>query len=189
MVAADGGADLAKEIGLAPNVVVGDMDSLSMEGQRELAEAGCRFITHPVEKDQTDTHLAMQWACGFGFTEISVLMNRSGRLDHVLGIIWAAYGLVEKGVSVRFVDAQFEAVLVKGPASVDIRGPKKLLVSLLPLCDSADGITLNGMKYSLKGESLRPGETRGISNETMDSEARVEVGKGTLLVMVSGSTG
>lgn len=183
VVAADGGARLACALGMTPEVVVGDLDSLGSDEREMLEQAGCRFVVHPVEKDQTDVHLAMEWALSAGFREIAVVCHTSGRLDHVLGGVWAACRYVEAGLDVYFVDAGFEAALVKGPASVQINAPGGLIVSLLPVSGKAEGITVAGTKYPLKGESLGLGESRGISNETTASEASVSIDEGLLLVM------
>ncbi len=189
VVAADGGASLASSMGWRPDVVVGDMDSLGEADQMALRESGCRFEVYPAEKDETDVHLAMEWALRAGFQEITVVCHVSGRLDHVLGGIWAACRYVEAGARVRFVDAGFEAVLVKGPARVDIEGPVGLIVSLLPISGRAEGITVSGMKYPLRKESLGLGESRGISNQTTAARAAATVESGFLLVIALQSAG
>jgi len=144
VVAADGGARLALALGMNPAVVVGDMDSLEEPFRRVLEQGGCRFIVYSQEKDYTDTHLAMDWAYLNGFREVCVIVHRSGRLDHVLGAIWAACRYVEMDAAVRFVDAGFEAALLRGPSVAEIRGAPGLIVSLLPLSRGAAGITLTG---------------------------------------------
>lgn len=183
VVAADSGASLAFLLGWRPDVVVGDLDSLNDVDQQALRESGCRFEVHPAEKDETDAHLAMEWAYQAGFREIVVVCHASGRLDHMLGAIWAACRYVEAGVDVYFLDEGFEAALVKGPARVDIAGPAGLTVSLLPVSGRVEGITETGMKYPLMREPLGLGESRGISNLTTGPEASVTVEDGFLLVM------
>ncbi|MGE5541850.1 MAG: thiamine diphosphokinase [Bacillota bacterium] len=183
VVAADSGASLASLLGLRPDVVVGDMDSLDDADRQALLDSGCRFEVHPVEKDETDAHLGMEWAHRAGFGEIVVVCHASGRLDHMLGAIWAACRYVEAGAAIYFVDEGFEAALVHGPARVDITASAGLTVSVIPVSGRAEGITETGMKYPLKRESLGLGESRGISNLTTGPRARVTVESGFLLVM------
>lgn len=182
VIAADGGARTACALGLMPDLLVGDLDSLTPPEVESLMRRGCKIHKFPTEKDKTDAHLALEWADANGFQDITMLIQSKGRLDHVLGIILAAYKYVDQGSSVRFVDQGFEAVLVKGPAAVEVLPGRPLTVSLLPLTGTARGITITGMKYSLRGEDLFFGESRGISNETTGKSGRIELSEGWLLV-------
>jgi len=181
VVAADGGALVAEQLGLVPDVVIGDIDSLG-ETEQLFAEMGCRFVRFKAEKDETDTHLALQWAYEQGYRDLSVLLQRSGRLDHVLSAIWVGTGFLSKSAFVRYVDSGFEAVLLKGPAELVVRSAKPLTVSLLPIASQVHGVTIEGMKYPLMQATLSLGESRGISNETVSETAHVRVREGILLV-------
>lgn len=185
-IGADSGAAVAAALGFAPDVVLGDMDSLPAADQKALRASGARFIVHPVDKDETDLHLALEYAFGEGFDEATVLFDSRGRLDHALGGIWAAYRYVAEGEAVYFADAGLEAALAKGPDCIRVHGPAGLTVSLIPISGPVTGITLSGMRYPLKGETLSPGESRGISNQAVEGEASIEFDGGILLVLAYG---
>ncbi len=185
VIGADGGAAFALDLGLTPDTVVGDMDSLSQASRTVLEKAGCSFKIYPVEKDLTDSHLALELAYGMGFRDITVVVDSHGRLDHVLGLLWAASGFVRRGSSIRLLDAGIEAVIVDGPAAVLVDGPAGLTVSLLPLHGSVKRITLDGMKYPLIEATLGTDETRGVSNETLTGRAGIRFEDGILLVIAT----
>ena len=61
------------------------------------------------------------------------------------------------------------------------------LVSLLAVNGPAEGVTTEGLVYPLRGESLEPGSTRGVSNIIASAQARVEVARGVLLAILPGA--
>ena len=60
------------------------------------------------------------------------------------------------------------------------------LLTLLPLGGPATGVTTNGLEYPLRGETLAPGTTRGVSNVFVEREARVALERGVLLAIRPG---
>jgi thiamine pyrophosphokinase len=182
VIAADAGADLALALGIKVDVVVGDLDSVS-----PATLALIRGVEpHPADKDETDLELALRAALRFEPERVLVVGGAGGRLDHLLGglLLLAADWL--SGVR---VDAQIGAAAVHV-----IRGERTLvgepgeLVSLLAVQGPADGVVTDGLVYPLRGETLVPGSTRGISNVFSSPEARIAVERGVVLaVRPSGS--
>jgi thiamine pyrophosphokinase len=182
VIAIDGGAEIALQLGKRPDIIVGDMDSVDSDVLRECTASGAEIVRFAAAKDETDTQLALDLAYSRGCRSATVLMQAGGRMDHFLGLILAAYRYVDMGMDVRFIDTGFEAALLKGPTETAIHPDRKLYVSLIPLAGTAQGIDLLGMKYPLSGASLGMGETRGISNETLGTDALVRLAHGWLLV-------
>ncbi len=60
------------------------------------------------------------------------------------------------------------------------------LVSIFPFGGVAEGVTLSGFRWNLKHETLKPGSTRGLSNEIVEGLGNISVQKGALFVMQSG---
>jgi len=177
VIAADGGADLARDLGLDVDLVVGDLDSVSAETLARIE----RVERHAVAKDATDLDLALSAASRFEPDRILVVGGAGGRLDHLLGglLLLAA----DSFAGVR-VDAQI------GVAAVHvIRGERTLigepgeLISLLAVHGPASGVVTEGLVYPLRGEALEPGSTRGISNVFAACEARVALEAGVLLAV------
>jgi thiamine pyrophosphokinase len=182
VVAADGGAELATELGLRVDLIVGDLDSISLE---RLA-AGVPIERHPEAKDVSDLELALGAALRLGPERIVVLGGGGGRLDHLLGtlLVLAADAYCEAEV-----DAQLGAAVVHV-----VRGERHLagtpgdLISLFALHGPAEGVVTDGLVYRLRGETLVPGSSRGLSNLFADREVRISVERGVVLaVRPSGS--
>jgi thiamine pyrophosphokinase len=192
IIGADGGAARALARGLAPDVIIGDMDSFTGP-QRDLpaVRAGreARLIQHPRAKDETDLELALAYAAEQKVEEIVVLGALGGsRLDHMLSNVLLLAMPALRGRRVLIVHGGQEAMLLRGGEAVTLAGSPGDLVSLLPLGGDARGVTTAGLAWPLAGDTLRFGQSRGVSNEMSDPEARVELEDGYLWV-VHGATG
>jgi thiamine pyrophosphokinase len=116
-----------------------------------------------------------------------VLGGHGGRLDHLLG---NALLLASPAYASAAVTAQMGAALLTVVwRSAVLTGPAGDLVSLVPLHGAAEGVTTTGLLYPLVREDLRPGSTRGISNELTQARAEVQVAHGVLVAVQPGSLG
>jgi thiamine pyrophosphokinase len=181
LIAADGGGNALFAAGLAPQLVVGDLDSLDPAAEAAFAAAGAEVRRHPAEKDETDLELALLLAVGRGATRIDVLGAMGGRWDQALANV-ALLALPElAGRRVRLLDEGQEAYLARG--ETPIPGERGETVSLLPVGGPARGITTRGLHYPLRDAELRFERSRGISNVIVAPPAHVTVGEGLLLVV------
>jgi len=181
LIAADGGGNALFAAGLAPQLVIGDLDSLSPEAEAAFANAGVTIQRHPVEKDETDLELALLAAVAAGATQIDLLGAMGGRWDQGLSNV-AMLALPElAGLRVRLLDAGQEAYLARG--ETPIPGVRGETVSLLPLGGPARGITTRGLHYPLHDAELRFERSRGVSNLISEAPAHVSVREGLLLVV------
>jgi thiamine pyrophosphokinase len=182
IVAADSGAATALHYGCTPSFVVGDFDSLDTALLQELSERGSQVRRVAVEKDETDTELAVQVAIEQGATSITLLGAFGGaRFDHTLANILLLAGF--EHVPIRIVDGPAICWLVRGPGSSEVNGRVGDLVSLLPLTGDASGVRTKGLYYALNGETLYFGRPRGMSNVLVEEHAEVFVEGGMLLVI------
>jgi thiamine pyrophosphokinase len=182
VIAADGGADVALMAGIVPAVLVGDMDSVSPATRERLAEVGVETVVLPVEKDVTDTEFALHLAIERGAQEVWLAAAWGGRMDHALGNVLLMLRARRQGARMRIVGHDSEAVLVGGRTALDAAAGD--IVSLIPLSDVVEGVSTEGLKYALAGDSLTQGSTRGISNEVVSLPAAVEqAGPGDLLLV------
>ncbi len=185
IIGADGGAAQALAWGLAPDLVIGDMDSLPEQARAILERQGCRLIEHPRAKDETDLELALAHAVQEGAQEIVVLGALGGRLDHLLANVLLLALPSLAGVPVRIVEGDQQALLLRGGEAVEMDGAEGDLVSLIPLGGDACGVSTRGLVWGLDGGTLEFGSSRGVSNEMASGRFRVEVGEGLLLVVHS----
>jgi len=181
-IAADSGAATALEYGCTPRIVVGDFDSLDELLLEDLSKRGSEIRRAVVEKDETDTELAVQAAIDEGATQITLVGALGGaRFDHTMANILLLAGF--ESVPITLVDGPSMCWLVRGPGSSAIDGKVGDLVSLLPLSGDASGICTHGLYYALNGEALSFGKPRGVSNVLIEEHAGVSVESGVLLVI------
>ena len=184
IIAADSGAATALRYGCTPAIVVGDFDSLDKQLVEQLRAGGSRTVSAAVEKDETDTELAVQLAIEQGATEITLLGALGGaRFDHTMANVLLLAGF--DSVPIKIVDGPSVCWLVKGPGTTAIDGQVGDLLSLLPLTGDARGIRTSGLYYPLQGETLYFGKPRGVSNVLTQEHAEVSLERGLLLVIHS----
>jgi thiamine pyrophosphokinase len=188
VICADGGAQHALALGLAPDVVIGDLDSLDGDLQARLEGEGCQVLVHPTRKDETDLELALHYAVDHGVDEILILGALGGRMDQTLAnVLLLALPELER-VKTRIVAGDQEMFLIRGKALIE--GQEGDTVSLLPIAGDATGITTEGLEYPLQGGALKFGPTLGVSNVLTAPVARVQVERGLLLcIHISNSEG
>lgn len=190
VIAADGGARVAEQLGLTLDLVVGDGDSLRPEGIAELRARGVPVVIARPDKDESDTELAVLAALERGAGAITVVGAFGGRLDHTLANVWllALPALAERPV--ELLDGATRVTLISAMSGRPVRrvlGPGQVgdLVSLLPLGGDVQGVVTEGLVYPLRAEPLRIGPSRGLSNvrSAPAGEVAVTVGSGRLLVI------
>jgi len=182
IIAADSGAATALRYGYNPAIVVGDFDSLDELVLQQLSERGSQVRRVAVEKNETDTELAVQAAIEQGATSITLLGVIGGvRFDHTIANILLLAGF--EAVDMRIVDGPSTGWIVRGPGSSAIDGQAGDLLSLLPLTSDVTGIRTMGLYYALHGETLYFGKPRGMSNVLTQEHAEVSIERGLLLVI------
>ncbi len=190
VVAADGGLARARTLALRVDAVVGDLDSVPPAEIEAAAADGIEVLRADVDKDESDTELALLEAVRLGATRITVLGAFGGpRLDHALANVWLLAHPALAGRDVTLLDARWRMSLVAapdadgGPVDRALPGPVGSLVSLLPHGGDVTGITTRGLRYPLLDEPLVVGPARGLSNVRILPDARVRVGAGRLLIV------
>lgn len=189
VIAADSGLDHAVAGGLRPAVLVGDLDSISASGRMWAYARGVEIHEHPMDKDATDTEIAL--ARALEVPEIRQLLviggvDESGerRLDHQLATILAlGHASLAQVGSVRAVlGATGLSVLHAGRRSVLDVEPGQLF-SLLALHGPCSGITLTGARWPLTDAEFSGTDARGVSNEAGErTEVLVESGVLTVVI-------
>jgi len=183
IIAADGGALIALGLGLQPQTVIGDMDSLPPETRLDLTERGCQFVSRSPRKDETDTELAIQYALQAGAQEIVLLGATGDRLDHTLANV-LLLGMPElECVPATIVAGNTQVWLLRGGYELEFGGTAGDIVTLLPLGQDAVGVSTAGLEWALHDDTLRFGPARGVSNVMTATEARIRLREGRLLVV------
>jgi len=181
IICCDGGARHFQYLGIKPDVIIGDMDSIDPASLASYSNQKIKIIKHSAKKDFTDTELALDYALSLKPEAIFIWGALGGRIDHTLANVFLLCKGQEKGIRIYMVDEYSEAfVLDKETSIIDEAGKT---VSLIALSPEVTGITLSGFLYPLKKETLIMGESRGISNVINDACASISVRQGKLLVI------
>jgi thiamine pyrophosphokinase len=185
VIAADGGTRHARAVGVVPQVLIGDQDSLSTEECERARRSGTRVITFAEGKDQTDLELALLHASQQGATSISVVAALGGRIDQMIANILLMALPQLRGIDVRIVDGHQTAFLIRAADGKRIvEGEQGDTVSLIPIGGDVSGVTAQGLEWPLCGSTLRFGPARGVSNVLNADHATIRVETGCLLCVV-----
>ena len=177
IVAADGGTRHALALGLTPNVIVGDLDSLP--SNFEPSTFNGEIVLYPKDKNETDLELAIQHALTLNPEQVIILAALGGRLDQTLGNIAL---IIHHSSFIISLDDGIEEVFFCSENS-QINGNRGDIVSLIPWQGEVTGIVTTGLKWPLQKETLYPNKTRGISNEMTGDTATVQIKPGLLLIV------
>lgn len=182
IIAADGGAQHCLALELKPDIVIGDLDSLSKEQVAELKANGCEIHEYASRKDQTDLELALLHALSLRPDEIGVYGALGLRWDHSLANLLIAAMPQLAGIPIVFY-AGYQRIY---PVfhSTTIEGNPGDIVSLIPIGGTAHGVTTDGLEYGLENGSLPFGSTLGVSNILLGTYARVSLEMGQVLCIV-----
>ena len=182
LIAADGGAQHLAALGKPPDVLIGDLDSLSPGEAETLQAAGVQLILHPAAKDQTDLELALLHAAGAGAERIEVLGGLGRRWDHSLANLLLPALPQLAACAIRFLHGTQTLFLIHTRVELELAAGTRL--SLLPVGGDAAGVRTRGLLYPLKGETLTFGSSRGVSNVVEEPLVTIEIASGTLICVL-----
>ena len=190
VIAADGGASALDRLGRRPDRLVGDLDSAPPALVVRLEAGGTRIDRHPVDKDASDTELAVRAAIDDGADQVDLLGATGGdRLDHELANLMLLTDPAFAGVALRAIVGLTTVRAVRGGERLVLEGGAGDLVTLLPIAGDADGVTTTGLRWPLEEATLHMGRSRGLSNVVVGPDASVTITDGVLLVVETASTG
>lgn len=177
VIAADAGLNHLNRLGITPDVVLGDFDSLG--GVPENANV----LRFPPEKDCTDTYLALQEGLTRGFKRFTVCGALGGkRLEHTLANLQNAAYFAENGCEVYLTDGSC-VITVLHNSSFRFSGAETGFISVFSLSETSRGVTLSGLKYPLENAVLSCSVPLGVSNEFTEKTAEISVKNGTIAVL------
>ena len=181
VIAADGGARHTEKLGITPDEILGDFDSLGY------TPAGANVF--PVEKDDTDAMLAARRGLQLGYREFLLYGSLDGpRLDHTVANFQTLQFLCDHGAFGVLVGVDTMAAVVKN-GSLRFPAGCEGTVSVFCLGADAHGVTLKGLYYPLENGTLTAGFPLGVSNHFTGEEASISVENGSLLVIWEGRNG
>ncbi len=182
VVLVDGGANQAALIGVVPQWVVGDMDSITPQARDYAVGMKAKFVAVPCEKDETDTQLALAMVAREGAAEVVIWGGTGSRIDHSLSNLFSSTLLVKQGIKVRFESPRETIYVIDGP--LKLPGKVGETVSLVSIGGGdAQGVTLWGFKYPLAEATLSCHWQHAISNIITAPDPTIEIKSGIVAVI------
>lgn len=178
LIAADSGFSLLKRMGITPDLVLGDFDSLTEDKPTD-----CEILTAAAEKDDTDTMLAIKTALSRGYSDITIAGSIGGRFDHTFANIQSLAYILDNGGSGRLLGETDTAELL-GAGEYSFAKNDKMYFSVFSYSEEAV-VTTRGTKYDLDSYRLTNSFPLGVSNEILSPECTLKIEKGTVLVIFS----
>ena len=174
VIAADGGLRHTQALGLQPDVILGDFDSLGyVPGDSRV---------FPVEKDDTDTMLAVKLALDRGCDFFVFYGALDGpRLDHTVANFQTLGYLASHGARGVLIGRDY-IVTVLSEETIAFPETATGILSLFCMGGSAR-VTIGGLQYPLDRGILTPDFPLGVSNHFQGREARITVHDGQVLAL------
>lgn len=215
IICLDGGYDIAKEQGLDPDILLGDFDSLASDIdslRAELDAAGSdstgklQILQYPPEKDYTDLELALKALDPKKYPDLLIVGGMGGRLDHTLMNmqLMASYSGNGGFSHIEMIDGRNRCFIVHGCDNIldhdkaqpghddtaekrtEIKSQPDSYLSLIPISETCEGVSLTGVKYPLRDATLHRERSLTVSNEFVSEKATLTIRSGSLLVTICG---
>ncbi len=183
VIAADAGYLTAKEMGVTPDILLGDFDTL---GEENIPD-GIECLRVPAEKNDTDTQLAVEVAIERGAGEIVIIGGLSGRIDHTLStlaILEDLWGRKEGRIYATITDGKNRVRFIRNSGTILPRSQYRYF-SLIAADELVKGVTLEGCKYPLKNGRISRRRQWAVSNEIIGNCALIEIKRGGVWVIES----
>ena len=175
VIAADGGLVHTKALGILPNEILGDFDSLG-----HVPEGANVF---PVVKDDTDAMLAGRRGLSRGYREFGLYGSLDGpRLDHTVANFQTLQYLADHGAVGYLAGTGYLVTVVKN-GSISFPASAEGTISVFCMGRDAEGATLKGLYSPLENGTLSAGVPLGGSNHFTGIPSEITVKNGRLLVL------
>ena len=182
IIAVDGGANKARNLELLPDLIIGDLDSITEKTREYYAEENIEVIKYPVEKDKTDSEIAVDYCLKNGIKELYLTAALGGRIDQQLANMNLLEYIWELNLKSRIISNRTEIALVEDQKK--FTNKKGFRLSLIPQTKSVKKLTITGCKYNLEARDINRSQSRGISNLIESEEAKISLEKGLLFYVL-----
>lgn len=181
IICCDGGMRHTMKLGIVPDYIVGDFDSVSPEVLDYYKKQDIELKQVPCRKDETDMELGINHAIEIGAEDITLIGGIGSRMDHTLANIFQLIKINKHGVKGRLVNEKNVIVLSTGNTVVE--GEKGDIVSFIPITAEVKGVSTKGLEYSLDNAVLYMDSPLGVSNVMEDTTAMYTFNEGMALII------
>jgi len=172
VVAADSGYDNAMELGIKPQCLIGDMDSIV-----NIPEDNIQILTFPVKKDFTDTELAAIHLFEKGITEYILIGGGEGRLDHTISLLDAYSGTKYPNIWITEKE-----IIYTVTSRIQLELATESTISLFNPCSQGAIVSTKGLYWDLSEKEVARGSS-SISNMNTTNKFSIEIKEGGLILV------
>lgn len=183
ILSADGGTDYCVELGIIPDLVIGDLDSISPKTLDILKKKEVPINVFPIKKDKTDSQLSIEYLMDKGAEEITIIGAIGSRIDHTLANILLLKTIKDKGIKGKIVHNNNIIYIIDDELILDKKNG--YFVSIIPIESKGVLVSLKGFEYNLSKVKIDFASTLGVSNFVIDKKGYIKVHEGECLVVVS----
>ncbi|HAY51316.1 MAG TPA: thiamine diphosphokinase [Acidimicrobiaceae bacterium] len=180
LIAVDSGLDHARSLQLKPDLLIGDLDSISTSGLQWASQQEIKVKEFPSDKNKSDFELALDYARGVS-NRLLAIGSDSGRVDQLFGMIASLASAAPHFDSCHALIGKTYCTFTTGEANIHRKNGA--IVSVFAMGGIADGVSLRGFRWELAEATLLPGSSLGLSNELNGDIGKISVRKGTLVVI------
>ena len=174
----DHGIDFCKEVKTLPELLIGDFDSAASESVQWAFNNGVKIERHSVDKDLTDTQLALNQFNDKSFVIITGAFG--GRLDHLFSMLFTC---ANSQLKCCLADEREIILFVSGDESISIEFKiKPLALSLLPITEYCKGVNIDGVHWQLQDADLKQSMPNAVSNRIESKTVNVSIKEGKLAI-------
>lgn len=182
LICADSGYRHCVQLGFSPQLVLGDFDSYA-----GVVQSDCELLRYPIEKDDTDTMLAVKQALQRGYERLVLVGMLGGRLDHTLANIQTLVYAVEHGAAAQIIDSSCYITVIKGGQTAQIPYQQGFHFSVFCHSDCASGVCIRHAKYELEDAPAHQRFShRGQQFLFGGTAAQISVKQGILVILSTG---
>lgn len=183
IICADGGIMHFMELGIKPDLIIGDLDSVDDSGLNYIKENNITIHKFPSEKNETDTELAIIFLMENKFKDITLVGVTGSRMDHTLSNIFLLKRLCKNNIKARIVDNNNTIYYVD--EKMILENEADTFTSIIPITEEGVVVSLKGFYYPLENHLIEFGSSLGISNEIVEKFGTIIVSKGECIVVNS----
>lgn len=176
VVCADSGVCCCKNAGIVPDYLIGDADSAGNDWQWAV-EQGVPYDKYPVDKDETDMALALQYIIKNSMhPEIVITGVWGGRFDHAYVNACTALAVAMKADgTVVLADDKESMIFLVAPDDLSVFFKKEPeVISVLPFSDSIK-VSAVGTLWEMKGQTVEKADIYTISNRLKNGGEKVNI--------------
>lgn len=182
IIAVDGGANNIRKLEVLPDLILGDLDSITEQNIDYYCQKNIDLLKYPVEKDQTDSEIAVDYCLTHGINKIYLFAALGGRIDQQLANLNLLEYINEINLEAKIISEKIEIALVKNKHQFENK--KGYRLSLIPQSQKVEGLTIKGCKYNLENQDIKRSESRGISNLIEEDQAEIIIENGLLFYVL-----